>query len=241
MERNGGFATLRHLYENAIKVQGITWVSRTPFASMRRIVQDPRFFFKIRPGLWALNTHRDRLPADVLALAQNPGDTSPRAAEHSHAYYQGLAVELGRLKGYRTYVPAQDGGKHYAGRPLKEVADTTKLPPFTYEPVLRSARSIDVIWFNERGFPNTLIEVEHTTDFANSFLKFVELADFRTDMLAVAHESRERQFTDVLGRSAFSAIRDRVRFEGYERLALRHSHSYELQLAETAVHRGAAG
>jgi hypothetical protein len=232
MERNGGFATLHYLYENAMQIRGVAWASKTPFASMRRIVQDPHYFFKIRPGLWALNAYRDRLPPDVRALARSTSDTSPHTAEFSHAYYQGLAAELGQLKGYRTYVPAQDGGKRYAGRPLKDVANTTSLPAFTYGHVLRSARTIDVIWFNERGFPNTLIEVEHTTDFTSSFLKFVELADFRTDMLTVAHESRERQFADVLGRSAFSSIKDRVRFEGYERLALRHSRSYELRQAE---------
>ncbi len=51
MTANGGYATLGHLYSEALKVPGVKWNTKTPFASIRRIVQDGRFFFKIRPGL----------------------------------------------------------------------------------------------------------------------------------------------------------------------------------------------
>ena len=55
MKANGGYSTLGHLYAEALRVPGVQWKTKTPFASIRRIVQDERFFFKIRPGLWALN------------------------------------------------------------------------------------------------------------------------------------------------------------------------------------------
>jgi hypothetical protein len=67
MEENGGYATLGYLYQNALKVLGCEWKTKTPFASMRRIVQDDRFFFKIKPGLWALKSHRHLLPDEMLA------------------------------------------------------------------------------------------------------------------------------------------------------------------------------
>jgi hypothetical protein len=50
MEENGGYATLKHLYENVLKVSEVEWKTKSPFASMRRIVQDNRFFFKIHQG-----------------------------------------------------------------------------------------------------------------------------------------------------------------------------------------------
>ena len=50
MEENGGYATLGFLNQRALKVEGCEWKTKTPFASIRRIVQDDRFFFKIRPG-----------------------------------------------------------------------------------------------------------------------------------------------------------------------------------------------
>jgi hypothetical protein len=51
MEENGGYATLGFLYQNVMKVPGVEWRTKTSFASIRRIVQDERFFFKIKPGL----------------------------------------------------------------------------------------------------------------------------------------------------------------------------------------------
>ena len=51
MRENGGFATLGYLNNN---VDVSKWKTKTPYASIRRIVQDNRFFFKIKPGLWAL-------------------------------------------------------------------------------------------------------------------------------------------------------------------------------------------
>lgn len=66
MEENGGFATLGLLYQEVLDVPKVKWETKTPLASIRRIVQDDRFFFKIKPGLWALKEYRDRLPAEIL-------------------------------------------------------------------------------------------------------------------------------------------------------------------------------
>jgi len=50
MEENGGYATLGFLNQKVLKIKDCKWNTKTPFASIRRIVQDPRFFFKIKPG-----------------------------------------------------------------------------------------------------------------------------------------------------------------------------------------------
>ena len=47
----GGMATLFDLYH---KTDVSTWGSKTPFASIRRIVQTNKEFYKIRAGLWGL-------------------------------------------------------------------------------------------------------------------------------------------------------------------------------------------
>ena len=94
MEENGGYATLGHLYQNVLKVEGCEWKTKTPFASMRRIVQDNRFFFKIKPGLWALKSHRHLLPAEMIPTKKD----SRVQRDFSHAYYQGLLVQIGNLR-----------------------------------------------------------------------------------------------------------------------------------------------
>ncbi len=59
MKSNGGYATLGNLYQEVFKIENVKWGTKTPFASIRRIVQDDRFFFKIKPGLWALKSEKE--------------------------------------------------------------------------------------------------------------------------------------------------------------------------------------
>src|SRR3954465_1668900 len=102
MEENGGFATLGLLYREALKVEGVEWKTSTPLASIRRIVQDGKFFFKIKPGLWALKGFKDAPLNNLMESAKRNKE------EFDHTYYQGLLVELGNLKSLKTFVPAQD-------------------------------------------------------------------------------------------------------------------------------------
>ncbi len=101
MDMNGGYATLGHLNQNVLKIKGCAWSTKTPFASIRRIVQDQRFFFKIRPGLWALKTYKDKLPPEILPVMVEP---NMKQKEYTHTYYQGLLVELGNMEKYMTFV-----------------------------------------------------------------------------------------------------------------------------------------
>ncbi|MDO8549684.1 MAG: hypothetical protein Q7S39_05985, partial [Ignavibacteria bacterium] len=161
MEDNGGFATLSQLYQKT-DISG--WKTKSPFASIRRIVQDSRFFFKIKPGLWALNDSREK----VLNLFDiKPNDTKSNE-RFEHSYYQGLLVELGNMKGFNTFVPNQDKNRMFLTKKLGSVSTLGNIYPFAYEEVLIRAKTVDAIWFNERKFPHSLFEVEHSTDFQNS-------------------------------------------------------------------------
>src|SRR5512138_2477319 len=104
MEENGGFATLGYLYQHVLKIPDCEWKTKTPFASIRRIVQDERFFFKIRPGLWALNSHR----SIVLKQFAIDEDSPQKKEDFDHSYYQGLIVEIGNIRGFQTFIPYQD-------------------------------------------------------------------------------------------------------------------------------------
>lgn len=136
--------------------------------------------------------------------------------------YQGLLVEIGKLRKKTTYVPAQDKNRLFIDKRLGDVADDTDMPPFTYERLLRKARTIDVVWFNERMMPADFFEVEHTTDFKNSLFKFNELQDFNASFNIVADKSRKREFEDKAHSDTYKAIASRVRFIDYERVAGLH-------------------
>jgi hypothetical protein len=217
MEQNGGYATLAHLYEHVLDVPGCDWRTRTPFASIRRIVQvHTDLFFKVRPGLWALSTWKERLPAGMQPTKKQ----SAECEEFSHSYYQGLIIRLGNLKNFETHVSPQDRNRVFLGKDtLGDLASLSEMHAFTYSHLVSRARTIDVAWFNERRMPDALFEVEHSTDMKNSLVKFVELQDFRAQMFIVADECRSRQFQDVLSFQAFRPIRNHVQFLGYEELS----------------------
>lgn len=226
MEENGGFATLGHLYQNVLKVPGCDWGTKTPFASMRRIVQNKKFFFKIKPGLWALKSHQHSLPDEMLATKEK----TAHQIDFTHSYYQGLLVQLGNLRNYETFIPPQDKNKVFLGNErLGNLASRTNMYEFTYDAIVGRAQAIDVVWFNPRKLPASVFEVEHSTDMKNSLVKFVELQDFRTDMIIVSDVSRRRQFDATLCLNAFEPIRKFVAFWSYQQLSQLHSKSFELK------------
>ena len=216
LEAEGGYATLRRLNE---VVDFSTWKTKTPEASVRRIVQNSNDIFKIRPGLWALEAYRKKV---LQKFKLKEGDRNSEE-QFSHGYYQGLLVEIGKFMKKQTYIPAQDKNRLFIGKHLGEVADTIVLPKFTYDNLLRKARTIDVIWFNKREMPSDFYEVEHTTDIKNSLSKFYELQDFFTKFYIVADTCRKKEFNDKIHVSMFTAIESRVRFLDYNEVATMHA------------------
>jgi hypothetical protein len=230
MKQNGGYATLGQLYQTAPKIPGCKWGTKTPFATIRRIVQVHDEFFKIRPGLWALTSEKEK----VLRLFS--GETKQvKEREYSHYFFQGLVAEIGNLKGYSTFVPAQDKNKPYAKRKLGDVATLAKLYEFTYADVLRKAQTIDVSWFNTRKYPTSFFEIEHSTDIYNSLLKFVELQDFRTNFYIVADSQRQSEFDSKISLTAFAPIKPFVKFWNYDAVLDLHTKVTASNLAEQAL------
>jgi hypothetical protein len=74
------------------------------------------------------------------------------------------------------------------------------------------------IWFNNRGFPYKIFEVEHSTDFRDAFIKFMELQDFITEFCCVSSKSREIKFEKEKSKVAFREIGSRLRFLTYEQV-----------------------
>ena len=193
MKENGGFATLKHLNDKVLKVSDIEWKTKTPFASIRRIVQDHKFFFKIKPGLWALKTYKDKLPDNISKILEESKLPFKEEQKYTHYYYQGILAEIGALHNYEIYIPPQDKNRPFLNKQLKDVSTLEKLPSFTFEQIVNTIKSIDVIWINKRNFPAKVFEVEHSTDFKNSLNKFYELIDFSTSMIIISHKKREKQ------------------------------------------------
>ena len=222
LEQLGGYATLGELYQKALAMPEVKkWGTKTPCATIRRIVQERegKELFKIRPGLWALESYRKQLPAPLLAKKETQAK-SKEVQLFDHTYYQGLLVQLGNLQKFITYVPAQDKNRLFLGRDkLADFVTTTQMPAFTYPDITGRVKSIDVIWFNNRKLPKAVFEVEHSTDIKNSLIKFAELEDFRIEMKIVADEYRKREFEQVMASRVFESVKNLVGFWGYQKLS----------------------
>lgn len=227
LEKAGGLATLGYLNHAALREIGSDWSgTKTPFASIRRIVQvHPELFWRVRPGLWALKSCEEQLRTQFqLPLERAATATAQITTEaFDHGYYQGLLLQLGQFCNFATTVPAQDGNRKFLHTPLRELATLTRPPAFTFDKLMRHAKTIDVAWYNEREFPDAFFEVEHSTDIQNSLLKFLEFQDLRTRFVIVADEVRRREHDDKMARAAFRVLRGRVEFLSYETLAKKHA------------------
>ena len=232
MKENGGFATLGHLYEQALKVKGSEWKTKTPFASIRRIVQNKKYFFNIRPGLWALNDSKDDIPFSSQVAEENAHEMTNL---FDHYYYQGLLVQIGGLQNFDTFVPNQDKNKRFLNQPLNELTSLSNMHAFSYDHFVRIARTVDVTWFNQREMPETFIEVEHTTNMLNSLIKFVDLQDFNSNFWIASSYSRKREYFSKISRTAFSPIRKRVKFISYENISRLHANLTERRILETEL------
>jgi hypothetical protein len=225
MRANGGFATLGHLYNEALRIPGVKWATKTPFSSINRIVQNPKYFFRIRPGLWALLEAKDKLPGD---LREKP------KPESDHTFYQGLLVQLGNIRKQETFVPKQDRGKVFLGKPLGSLVTVDDIYPFTYEDVVRKAAAVDVVWFNDRKFPTEFIEVENTTDMHGAFLKFVLFGAFYSTFRIVAPAARKAEFDSKLTHLSFATVAKRTKFTSYSVVTALHTQASEAIALEQA-------
>ncbi len=217
MRRKNGLATLGELYElydEYVEASGAKWGTKTPYASIRRIVQKRREFFNIKPGLWALKEFREQVLEEL-----GQGTSSSKDESRGHYFYQGKLVEIGNARLYDTFVPRQDKNRLFRGRTLGDMASLQAMPEFGYEYLIERADKIDVLWFNRRRMPQFVFEVEHTTDMRNSLSKFLDLQDFHIRFFIVASPARESLFHKRIHSPQFTDIRSRVDFISYEKLA----------------------
>ena len=222
LEKFGGYATFSELNAH---VDTSHWGTKTPAATIRRIVQENKsLFYRIMPGQWGLVSMRRRIEA--------MGATDKSAA-YTHGYYQGLLVDIGNAMNFRTYVPPQDKNRIYMHRKLGDVTSLSTICDFTTAKIMRKVRTVDTIWFNSRDMPDSFFEVEHTTDIQNSLDKFFELQDFHARFRIVSAPGNLQRFNDLMSYSRYEAIKSLVQFYDYEKLV--KLHKLKMEEREVAI------
>lgn len=102
-----------------------------------------------------------------------------KEGKFTNAYYQGMIIEIGNIKEFKTYVPSQDKNKNFLNKTLEELVNLKDIPMFTYDHIIQKVQSIDIIWFNEREFPAYIYEIEHSTDFKKFFVEVLGTSRFQ--------------------------------------------------------------
>ncbi len=216
---SGYIATLKQIYEKAIMKKKFEGLS--PNKTINERVQRDKQFYKIKPGLYGLYEFLDKLPNEY-----NPNIKKTVEEDNiiNHSYIQGLLIEIGNIKGFSTFTP--DRNQTFLSKKLGDISTKNEIPNFTFSNILQSSKYIDVIWFNERNFPNSVYEIENSTNFRNSLVKFVELQDFNTKMALIAPngEIKKRKFLQEIEKSAFVSIKDRVKYYDYEFIENLYTH-----------------
>lgn len=207
----GYIATLKQIYSVAINYKEFKGL--TPHKTINERVQRDGNFVKLKAGLYGLKKHLDKLPDEY-----NPNIKKTQEEDNiiTHSFIQGMLIEIGNINGFKTFSPDKSG--LFVNKKLGEIITQPEVPKFTFENILQSTKYIDVIWFNERQFPNSIFEVENSTNFRNSLVKFVELQDFVTTMTLIAPKetSKTNKFNQEIEKSAFASIKNRVKFYDYE-------------------------
>lgn len=231
LQRLGGMATLGDLNHEVFKIKDCIWNTKTPFASIRRIVQTTKGIYKIKPGLYALESCRKELESNGYIVETDRNRDSKMMYEFNHSYYQGILLKIGKIEGFDTFVPEQDKNRVFLRKDvtLKDLRTLQTIPDFSYANLVKRSSTIDVIWFNERKMPASFFEIEHSTDIQNSLLKFNDLQDFYVRMVIVADKLRKTEFEMKMNYSAFSTLnkKHRVCFLSYDSLIKQYEQKME--------------
>ncbi len=235
IERLGGVATLGQLNQEVMKIEDCQWGTKTPYASIRRIVQLRPEIYKIKPGLYGLASLRKQIEAKGILAETDGNKGSPELLASNHYYYQGLLLTLGNLKSFKTFAPQQDKNKKFLDKTLSEVRTLIEIPDFTYASLVKRSSTVDVIWFNQRGMPNSFFEIESSTDIQTSLTKYNDLQDFHTRMFIVADIRRKAEYQTKIARSSFDEIKNRVTFLDYESLVKQYEYAIGFEKLEVVI------
>lgn len=237
LERLGGVATLGQLNQEVFTIKDCEWKTKTPFASIRRIVQLDKNIYKIKPGLYGLVSFKNELENKGFIQETEQNKDSNEIKEFNHSYYQGLLIKIGNLRGFKTFVPSQDKNRLFLNEKLATLSTLDVLPGYSYPSIVKRSSTVDVIWLNEREMPHSFFEVEHSTDIQNSLVKFNDLQDFYARMIIVADKMRKQEYLQKIKYSSFANLNkeNRVSFLDYEAVNKQYETIIEQQQYEVLL------
>lgn len=135
----------------------------------------------------------------------------------THSDIQAKLILIGSYLNYRTYTP--DKSKQSIYGTLGDLCSEKELPKDSIPKLsVDTVRFIDVIWFDEEGYPVYAFEVEHTTDITKGLLRLYQIHKLRIKLYIIAEEENKTKFEKELQKSPFSKIKHEYVFKNYQEL-----------------------
>lgn len=135
----------------------------------------------------------------------------------THSDLQAKLILIGSYLGFRTYTP--DRGKNSIYGVLGELCSENEMPEGAIPKMhIDTVRYIDVIWFDDEGFPTHGFEVEYSTDITKGLLRLFQVHKLRIKMFIIAEEENRNKFKKEVLKNPFHKIKEEYIFKNYEEL-----------------------
>lgn len=135
----------------------------------------------------------------------------------THSDIQAKLILIGSYLNYRTYTP--DRGKQSIYGTLGDLCSEKEVPKDSIPAVsIDTVKFIDVIWFDEEGYPTHAFEVEHSTDITKGLLRLYQVHKLRIKLYIIAEEENKTKFERELLKNPFHKIKQEYVFKNYQEL-----------------------
>ena len=104
----------------------------------------PDVFKSIKNNAQLLNTDLGKILYKIFEPVTEENVLNPELEKQkkeneekfNHSYYQGLLLEIGNLKGYKTYIPPQDKNKLFLEKSLGSISKVDTMLEFSYPEII---------------------------------------------------------------------------------------------------------
>jgi len=135
----------------------------------------------------------------------------------THSDIQAKLLLIGSYLNYRTYTP--DRSKQSIYGTLGDLCSEKDIPTDSIPKLsVDTIKYVDVIWFDEEGYPTHAFEVEHTTDVTKGLLRLYQIHKLRIRLYVIAEEDSRSKFDREVRKNPFVNIKREFVFKNYQEL-----------------------
>lgn len=135
----------------------------------------------------------------------------------THSDVQAKLILIGSYLNFRTYTPDISKNSIYGN--LGDLCTDKQIPEGSIPSLsLDTVKFVDVIWFDEEGYPTHAFEVEHTTDITKGLLRLYQIHKLRIKMFVISKENSHDKFKREVMKNPFAKIKNDFIFKNYDEL-----------------------